>query len=126
MPGLVDIAVSAATLPISLSSKFTESHAVQVLVNEYHDGTTQRTSLVTESQRTWKLTKRLTPVELVAVPRKRRIVPYIQSLVPATEPNQVWCMDFKGSFECGNGERCDTFTVTDAFSRFVLHCQAIK
>ncbi len=34
-------------------------------------------------------------------------------------------MDFKGSFECGNGERCDTFTVTDAFSRFVLYCQAI-
>lgn len=34
-------------------------------------------------------------------------------------------MDFKGSFECGNRERCDTFTVTDAFSRFVLHCQAI-
>jgi transposase InsO family protein len=63
---------------------------------------------------------------LVGVPRKRRVVPYIQSLVPATEPNQVWCMDFKGSFECGNGERCDTFTVTDAFSRFVLHCQAIN
>ncbi len=34
-------------------------------------------------------------------------------------------MDFKGSFECGNGERCDTFTVTDAFSRFVLYCQVI-
>ena len=30
---------------------------------------------------------------------------------------------FKRSFECGNGERC--FTVTDAFSRFVLHCQVI-
>lgn len=34
-------------------------------------------------------------------------------------------MDFKGSFDCSNGERCDTFTVTDAFSRYVLHCQAI-
>ena len=33
-------------------------------------------------------------------------------------------MDFKGSFECGNGDRCDTFT--DAFSRFVLYCQAIN
>ncbi len=62
---------------------------------------------------------------LVRVPRKRRTVPYVQPLVPATRPNQVWCMDFKGSFECGNGERCDTFTVTDAFSRFVLYCQAI-
>ncbi len=35
-------------------------------------------------------------------------------------------MDFKGSFECVNGDRCDTFTVTDAFSRFILHCQAIN
>ena len=34
-------------------------------------------------------------------------------------------MDFKGSFDCANGERCDTFTVTDAFSRFILHCQSI-
>ena len=56
---------------------------------------------------------------------KRRTVPYGQPLIEATKPNQVWCMDFKGSFECGNGERCDTFTVTDAFSRFVLYCQAI-
>ncbi len=62
---------------------------------------------------------------LVRSVRKRRTVPYVQPLIEATRPNQVWCMDFKGSFECGNGERCDTFTVTDAFSRFVLHCQAI-
>ncbi len=62
---------------------------------------------------------------MIRLARKRRTVPYVQPLVPATRPNQVWCMDFKGSFECGNGERCDTFTVTDAFSRFVLYCQAI-
>jgi len=62
---------------------------------------------------------------LVRLARKRRTVPYVQPLIPAIRPNQVWCMDFKGSFECGNGERCDTFTVTDAFSRFVLYCQAI-
>ena len=35
-------------------------------------------------------------------------------------------MDFKGSFECAHGERCNTFTVTDAFRRFVLHCQAVN
>ena len=62
---------------------------------------------------------------LTRVPKKRRTVPYVHPLMEATRANQVWCMDFKGSFECGNGERCDTFTVTDAFSRFVLYCQAI-
>lgn len=54
---------------------------------------------------------------LTRVPRKRRTVPYVQPLIEATKANQVWCMDSKGSFECGNKERCDTFTVTDAFSR---------
>ena len=62
---------------------------------------------------------------LIRVPGKRRTVPYVQPQIEATRPNQVWCIDFKGSFECGNGERCDTFTVTDAFSRFVFYCQAI-
>ncbi len=62
---------------------------------------------------------------LIRVPRKRRTVPYIQPLIEAKRPNQVWCMDFKGSLECGNRERCDTFTVTDVFRRFVLYCQAI-
>ena len=52
-------------------------------------------------------------------------MPYVLPLIDATRPNQVWCLDFKGSFECGNGERSDTFAVTDAFSRFVLYFQAI-
>jgi transposase InsO family protein len=63
---------------------------------------------------------------LIRVARRRRTVHYVQPLAPATRPNEIWCMDFKGSFECGNGDRCDTFTVTDAFSRFVLYCQAIN
>jgi transposase InsO family protein len=62
---------------------------------------------------------------LTAKPARRRVVRFASPLIEVTRPNQVWCMDFKGSFECGNGERCDTFTVTDAFSRFVLYCQAI-
>jgi hypothetical protein len=38
MPGPVRGAVSAGILPYSLSTKFSESHAVQAIVNEYHDG----------------------------------------------------------------------------------------
>ena len=38
----------------------------------------------------------------------------------SNKPNEVGYMDFNGSFECGNGERCDTFTVADAFTKFVL------
>jgi hypothetical protein len=64
MPGLVRAAVSVGTLPFSLSTKFSESHAVQVSMNEYHDGSSQRTSLVTSGRRTWKQSKRLTVLQL--------------------------------------------------------------
>ncbi len=63
---------------------------------------------------------------LTRTSQRRRVVRFTQPLVEVARPNQVWCMDFKGSFDCSNGERCDTFTVTDAFSRFVLHCQVIN
>jgi hypothetical protein len=64
MPGPVRGAVAAGILPYSLSTKFSESHAVQVLVNEYHDGTSQRKSLVSEGRRTWNLSKHLTAAQL--------------------------------------------------------------
>lgn len=56
---------------------------------------------------------------------RKRVVRFASPLIEVTRPSQVWCMDFKGCFKCHNGERCDTFTVTDAYSRFVLYCQAI-
>jgi transposase InsO family protein len=34
-------------------------------------------------------------------------------------------MDFKGYFRCGNRERCDPFTITDAYSRYLIRCQAV-
>jgi len=35
-------------------------------------------------------------------------------------------MDFKGFFRCQNRQRCDTFTISDAYSRFLIRCEAIK
>lgn len=64
MPGIVRGAIALGTLPFSLSTKFTESHAVQASINEYHDGSSQRTSLVVGGRRTWKLSKRLTAYQL--------------------------------------------------------------
>ena len=37
--------------------------------------------------------------------------------------NAVWCIDFKGWFVLGNGERCDPLTITDGFSRYLLRCR---
>jgi putative transposase len=63
---------------------------------------------------------------LVIGKRKRLRVPsYTQPLQHAEAANQVWCADFKGWFRCGNGDRCDPLTATDASSRFLLRCRHV-
>ncbi len=56
--------------------------------------------------------------------RKRSRPPRTQPLRHATAPNTVWCMDFKGWFRLADGSRCDPLTITDAYSRFLLCCEA--
>jgi putative transposase len=40
-------------------------------------------------------------------------------------PNALWCTDFKGHFGLGDGTRCHPFTLTDAYSRYLLRCQGL-
>jgi transposase InsO family protein len=40
-------------------------------------------------------------------------------------PNRVWCIDFKGWFETADGRRCYPLTLIDAFSRYLLRCEAL-
>jgi transposase InsO family protein len=58
--------------------------------------------------------------------KRRRVAPYTQPLAAATEPNRVWCADFKGWFRTGDGARIDPLTMTDAHSRYLLRCQAVE
>lgn len=64
----------------------------------------------------------------LTVARKRRLRarPSQRPLAHAIEANKVWCADFKGWFRCGKGERIDPLTISDAYSRFLLRCQAVK
>ena len=39
------------------------------------------------------------------------------------EPNDTWMYDFKGWFRTGDGQICEPLTITDGFSRYLLHCQ---
>ena len=41
------------------------------------------------------------------------------------KPNDVWCIDFKGWFTTSDGLRCYPLTLIDAFSRFLLRCEAL-
>lgn len=42
-----------------------------------------------------------------------------------TVANDVWCTDFKGWFVTGDGARCEPWTLSDAYSRYLLRCQVL-
>jgi putative transposase len=42
-----------------------------------------------------------------------------------TEPNVVWCADFKGWIRVGH-EACHPLTITDGYSRYLLRCHGMR
>jgi putative transposase len=59
-------------------------------------------------------------------PRRRPGDPKRRPLL--TEPsaaNESWSADFKGWFRTRDGVRCEPFTVTDGYSRYLLACEAV-
>ncbi len=66
---------------------------------------------------------------LVLVKRRRhrsRIDPDVSPPFGSCDaPNRVWCVDFKGWFRTADGKKCYPLTITDAFSRYVLRCEAM-
>ena len=66
--------------------------------------------------------------EGLVVARKKRLrtAPYSEPLAHADGPNRVWCGDFKGWFRTADGDRIDPLTISDAFSRYLLRCQAVE
>jgi transposase InsO family protein len=63
----------------------------------------------------------------LSTPRRRRDRPPSASrpaLAAAVRPNDLWTTDFKGEFRTGDGIYCYPLTIRDAFSRFVLRCDA--
>ena len=58
----------------------------------------------------------------LVVPRevRRRPLTVDQPFAAVEAANDAWCIDFKGWFETADAIRCDPFTVTDAYSRFLL------
>jgi len=41
------------------------------------------------------------------------------------QPNQLWCVDFKGQFRTGDGRWCYPLTLTDHASRYLLGCRGL-
>ena len=57
--------------------------------------------------------------------RRRRSPPSSAPFATCEAANDVWCIDFKGWFLTGDGKRCEPLTITDAYSRYLLRCQAL-
>lgn len=60
--------------------------------------------------------------------RRRRRAPALGIAAPFSgcdAPNAVWCIDFKGWFVTRDGRRCYPLTLIDAFSRYLLRCEAL-
>lgn len=56
---------------------------------------------------------------------RRRSPPSSAPFSGCEAANDVWCIDFKGWFLTGDGDRCEPLTLTDAHSRYLLRCQAL-
>lgn len=65
--------------------------------------------------------------EGLSQPRRRRraAMPQNRPFEVVREPNDLWCIDFKGWFRTLDGQRCDPLTITDADSRFLIECRIV-
>jgi transposase InsO family protein len=61
-------------------------------------------------------------------PKRRRVKtpPYTKPFAEVTAANQLWCIDFKGHFKTKDGTKIYPLTITDAFSRYILCCEALR
>jgi transposase InsO family protein len=57
---------------------------------------------------------------------RRRVPGAVEPFAPASAPNSVWCIDFKGHFRTSDGDKCLPMTVVDAFSRYCLRCEVVR
>ena len=63
---------------------------------------------------------------LVQARRRRVHVPTRGTAIASTsEPNETWCIDFKGHFALGDRTRCYPLTVTDHTTRYLLKCEEL-
>lgn len=62
---------------------------------------------------------------LVSKPHRSRTRAEGTPLSAGTEPNDLWCTDYKGEFQLSNRQYCYPLTVTDHASRYLLLCEAL-
>src|SRR5439155_4013028 len=64
--------------------------------------------------------------QLVKRRRRRRYKAEGTTLSWPTQPNELWCADYKGEFMLANRQYCYPLTITDFASRYLLTCEALS
>ncbi len=62
---------------------------------------------------------------LVTRRKRRRYKAQGTPLNAASEPNGLWCADYKGEFKLGDKRYCYPLTITDYRSRYLLACEGM-
>jgi hypothetical protein len=65
--GVIQLSVPTVVMPLSFSRAFAETRSWPARVNEYHDGTTQRSPMLSAPRRSWASSKHLPPATLLAL-----------------------------------------------------------
>jgi putative transposase len=63
---------------------------------------------------------------LVKRGRKRRYKAQGTALSKPTDPNDLWCADYKGEFMLADRRYCYPLTITDFATRYLLSCEALS
>ncbi|MCB9085380.1 MAG: transposase [Bdellovibrionaceae bacterium] len=63
---------------------------------------------------------------LVNARKRRRYKAEGTKLSYTSEPNALWCADYKGEFLLGNKSYCYPLTITDFSTRYLLTCEALE
>ena len=63
---------------------------------------------------------------LVTRRRRRRYRAEGTALSQPTQPNDLWCADYKGEFMLANRRYCYPLTITDFASRYLIACDALS
>jgi transposase InsO family protein len=56
---------------------------------------------------------------------RKRSTAVATALKETIAANDTWCVDFKGHFRVGNGDRCHPLTLSDHQTRYLLKCEAL-
>src|SRR5450755_4655201 len=63
---------------------------------------------------------------LVSSGRKKRFKAEGTTLSRPTQPNELWCADYKGEFQLADKRYCYPLTITDCVTRYLLCCDALE